>query len=171
MHQEFRLAYVPALDGIRGCAVLAVALSHAGYALGGHVGLDFFFVLSGFLITSLLIREWSATGDISLRQFYSRRAIRLGPALIAVLVTVCFYETFYRFYPDLQNIFLRSLYAIFYITNWVWAFNPDEHLGGLGALAALWSLALEEQFYLIWPIVFWVLSRWRSRPIHMSAFL
>ena len=94
-----QLGYQPALDGIRALAVLAVLLYHSGYAWmpGGFLGVDVFFVLSGFLITSLLLGEWSVRSTISLPAFYRRRARRLLPALFALLIGVCLVAA--RFIP------------------------------------------------------------------------
>src|SRR5262249_46555635 len=92
IHNRHRLGYVPELDGVRGLAILFVLGNHAPLGRfssllpGGFVGVDVFFVLSGFLITTLLVQEFDTTGSISLRQFYLRRALRLGPALIAMLI-------------------------------------------------------------------------------------
>ena len=83
-----RLHHIPALDGLRGVAVAGVLAFHVGHLTGGFLGVDLFFVLSGYLITSLLVLEWAATGTISLRGFWSRRARRLLPALLAVLLVV-----------------------------------------------------------------------------------
>lgn len=131
--------------------------------------MDVFFVLSGFLITSLLLREWVATGDLDLSQFYIRRALRLGPALLALLMAACLYETLYLPYPGVESIFVRSIYALSYFANWVWAFRPDEN--PLGSLDSMWSLAVEEQFYFIWPVTLLYLLRWRPRLIHLGWIL
>ena len=148
---DFHLSYIPALDGMRGFAVLLVVLFHSKFINGGYFGVDIFFVLSGFLITSLIIREWTITDNVDLRKFYLRRVRRLSPALIAVLVAACLYETLYFPYPGVENIFIRSFYALSYFANWVWAFQPSEN--PLGSLNGLWSLSIEEQFYIIWPAI------------------
>ena len=84
------LGYVPELEGVRGIAILFVMISHVSPLMpGGFIGVDIFFVLSGFLITTLLVQEFDRTGSISLRNFYVRRALRLGPALIALLIVLC----------------------------------------------------------------------------------
>lgn len=160
---------VPALDGIRGFAILSVVLFHSKFINGGYLGVDVFFVLSGFLITSLLLREWAATGAISLKHFYFRRALRLGPALLAVLIGACLYEILYLPYPGVESIFLRSFYALTYFANWVWAFRPGEN--PLGSLDPVWSLAIEEQFYLLWPVtLLWMLSS-RLKPAAVGSIL
>lgn len=115
--------------------------------------------MSGFLITSLIIREWTITANVCLKSFYFRRVRRLGPALIAVLVAACLYETLYLPYPGVENIFIRSFYALDYFANWVWAFQASE--SPLGSLDALWSLSIEEQFYMTWPAILIFLLRRR----------
>jgi peptidoglycan/LPS O-acetylase OafA/YrhL/lysophospholipase L1-like esterase len=148
---------MPALDGLRGLAVLAVVLYHAGLAAvpGGFLGVDLFFVLSGFLITSLLVLEWRARGRIDLPAFWARRARRLLPALLLVLVAVGLLD---RFGGDGTPQATRGdvLATLAYVQNW--------HLlaGGTGyfeqaalpsSLQHAWSLSIEEQFYLVWPIL------------------
>jgi peptidoglycan/LPS O-acetylase OafA/YrhL len=169
MQSDFRLSHIPALNGIRGFAILAVVLFHSAFLPSGYFGVDVFFVLSGFLITSLIIREWMTTGEVRLKHFYIRRALRLGPALIVVLIAACIYESFYRPYPGVESIFVRSFYALFYVANWAWALQPDPQ--PLGSLLALWSLSIEEQFYLIWPVTLVLLLRRRMRLSYIGLFL
>jgi peptidoglycan/LPS O-acetylase OafA/YrhL len=145
----FRLSYIPALDGVRGLAILAVVCFHSQLCRGGYLGVDIFFTLSGFLITSLLLKEWERYGTISWKRFYLRRVLRLAPALLAVLATACTFEMLYRPFPGVDHILMRSAYALSYFGNWVWAFHPADN--PLGSLDATWSLAIEEQFYLVWP--------------------
>jgi peptidoglycan/LPS O-acetylase OafA/YrhL len=152
-----KLGYIPALDGLRGVAVTLVVLHHADLLPGGYIGVDVFFVLSGFLITSLLLEEHEARGSISLTGFYMRRARRILPALAAVLlgylaVVALSGGTGFR------AVVLAGLFS----GNAVQAFvvpNPLAH-AGLG-LGHLWSLAEEEQFYLLWPVALIVLARTR----------
>jgi peptidoglycan/LPS O-acetylase OafA/YrhL len=152
-----KLGYVPALDGLRGVAVTLVVLHHADVLPGGYIGVDVFFVLSGFLITSLLLEEHDARGRISLIGFYARRARRILPALLALLLA-------YLAVVGLAGgSGVRAVaFAGFFTGNAVQAFvvpNPLSH-AGLG-LAHLWSLAEEEQFYLLWPVALVVLARTR----------
>ena len=145
----FRLTYRPALDGLRGVAILGVFAHHAQvpYLRGGFIGVDIFFVLSGFLITALLLQEADETGRISLRSFYIRRALRLFPALAVLLgAFVLFPRVFGMTRADAA---MASGAAAFYVSNWVRAFD----LLDLEALSHTWSLAIEEQFYLLWPPV------------------
>ena len=145
--------YVPALDGVRAFAVLAVVALHGGTHLnGGFIGVDVFFVLSGFLITTLLLQEWRARGDFRLRAFYVRRARRLLPALALTLVGVTVLVAAFAWYYDGGVRYgFAVLSVIFYAGNWVAAFTV--HQGALGPLTHTWSLAIEEQFYLLWPLL------------------
>lgn len=137
-------AYQPALDGLRGIAVAAVVAFHVGVLPGGFLGVEWFFVLSGFLITSLLINESQRSGTVGLRSFYARRAVRLAPALVLVLVANAAHSGVTN--DPLSGIF-GGLLSLFYIANWFNAFG-----GELGPLGHVWSLSIEEQFYLIWPL-------------------
>jgi peptidoglycan/LPS O-acetylase OafA/YrhL len=137
----FRLGYRPALDGLRGVAALLVMSFHfqiPGWS-GGFLGVDVFFVLSGFLITSLLLEEWQRSGTVCLRRFFLRRALRLFPALVLVLLVTAPFVS-YRW----------PLVALGYVANWALAFKFVT----FGPISHVWSLSVEEQFYLIWPIVF-----------------
>jgi peptidoglycan/LPS O-acetylase OafA/YrhL len=148
-------ARISAFDGIRAVATSAVLLYHAdfGWAQGGFFGLDIFFVLSGYLITGLLLAEYLHEGRINLRRFYHRRAKRLLPALFAVLTAVCLYVVV--FLPH-EAATLRGdvAAALLYVTNWWYIARGQSYFGGTGRpslLLHLWSLAVEEQFYLLWP--------------------
>jgi peptidoglycan/LPS O-acetylase OafA/YrhL len=149
-----RLGYVPALDGVRGIAIVLVVLYHAtGYPVGGNTGVDVFFVLSGFLITSLLLAEHAAEGAIDIQAFFIRRARRLFPALAALLVV------YLAVTADWVGVARYGLYD----GNVFQAFferRPDV----LAPLGPLWSLAQEEQFYLVWPLMLLLLLRAR-RPL------
>jgi peptidoglycan/LPS O-acetylase OafA/YrhL len=152
-----RLGYAPALDGLRGVAIALVMLHHADVLPGGYIGVDVFFVLSGFLITTLLLEEWAAQGRISLRGFYRRRARRILPALITLLLGYLVVVALAGG-SGIRAVALGG----FFTGNAVQAFaNPNPLAqNGLG-LAHLWSLAEEEQFYLLWPVVLILLARTR----------
>ena len=163
------MGYEPSLDGIRAFSVIAVMLYHANIAWlpGGFLGVEVFFVVSGFLITSLLIEERESTQRIDLKQFWIRRARRLLPALFAMLsataVCVAFYATDSA--PDFRRDMLPSLG---YFSNWwqIYAVDtPYFAASSLPVLRHLWSLAVEEQWYLVWPLLFTVLfgAKW-MRP-------
>ena len=168
--EDPKLRYVPALDGLRAVAVAAVFAYHAGldWARGGFLGVDVFFVLSGYLITALLVREWRTAGRIDLRRFFRRRARRLVPALVALLVAVSVAVPLLA--PD-QAYRLRGdvLSALGYLTNWRLIFENQSYFQAMGRpplLQHLWSLAVEGQFYLVWPLVLLVLlRRWDARRL------
>jgi peptidoglycan/LPS O-acetylase OafA/YrhL len=168
------LPYLPGLDGIRAVAVVAVLLFHLPARLlpGGFLGVDVFFVLSGFLITTLLLAELESTGRVRFGQFYLRRARRLLPALIAVLVvSTVLVLTVAR---DAASVFREdAIAALTYTTNWWYIFDSRTYFELLGRpplLQHLWSLGIEEQFYLVWPSVcFLVWRRWRRRGVAVFA--
>ena len=108
-----------------------------------------FFVLSGFLITSLLLKEWQNMGEISLKQFYARRALRLLPALFA-LIGVLIVATAILKPQKIAETLVNSLIAIFYLSNWARVFGWNDELGMLGHT---WSLSIEEQFYILFPLL------------------
>ncbi len=151
------LARRPALDGLRGVAVLAVLVYHLDLLGGGFIGVDVFFVLSGFLIGSLLDAELSTTGRIDLPRFWARRARRLLPALVVVGVAVAIWvhQT-----GDWETWPLRrdDLLATFgYVANWHFVLADTDYFAataGASPLLHTWSLAVEEQFYLLWPLLF-----------------
>jgi peptidoglycan/LPS O-acetylase OafA/YrhL len=162
------LSYLPSLDGIRGVAMLGILGVHAGVYLtaGGFFLLDSFFALSGFLITSLLIVEWHKRDTIKLGAFWARRARRLLPALFVMLIGVAIlYGIFVPAgtYPTLRG---DALSALFYFANWHYIVSGSNyfHMTGLTSpLIHTWSLAVEEQFYLVWPLVFLgVMKLWGS---------
>jgi peptidoglycan/LPS O-acetylase OafA/YrhL len=153
-----RLGYRPELDGVRAIAIIVViSIHYTNLPRGGLLGVDIFFTLSGFLITTLLMEEWQAEGSISIRSFYLRRYFRLFPGLAALMTAYVLYVVFLGH----ANVGLRlqgAGYAITYTSNWVMALNrpyPEWTIGHL------WSLAVEEQFYLIWPVILIVLARRR----------
>ncbi|MBO9521971.1 MAG: acyltransferase [Nocardioidaceae bacterium] len=152
------MEYRPELDGIRAFAVLAVVAFHAGLkpATGGWLGVDIFFVLSGYLITLILLREQDRTGAVSLRDFWVRRLLRLYPALLLTLVLGVFFATTLGDDGTFPGYLRTAAAAGFYVENFVWGLGGTE----LGSLGHTWSLAVEMQFYLVWPLVLiWMLRR------------
>ncbi len=152
--------YMAGLDGLRAIAVSAVILYHLnlGWAQGGLLGVGVFFVLSGYLITDILVSQWDRLGRIKFKEFWSRRARRLLPALLVMIVLVVGWVTLYD--PS-QLSALRSdvLAALFYVSNWWYIFHHVPYFARYGQpspLTHLWSLAVEEQFYLIWPLILWL---------------
>jgi peptidoglycan/LPS O-acetylase OafA/YrhL len=158
-----RLSYITGLDGIRAVAVMAVLFYHANSpgALGGFLGVETFFVLSGFLITSLLLAEWKSTNRIDLKHFWLRRARRLLPAVWLLLLTLPILAVIFA--PDaLPRLKEDVPAALFYITNWIYILREVPYFEAFGRpplLQQLWSLAVEEQFYLLWPLVLLALLR------------
>jgi peptidoglycan/LPS O-acetylase OafA/YrhL len=149
---EFRLGYRPELDGVRGISILLVLGLHFKPSItpGGYFGVDIFFVLSGFLITSLLLQEWARQDSIRLKDFYIRRALRLGPALAFYLVSLAAYAFLFLRSESAHEVYIGILWTLSYVSNWVMALRPNQ---ALSILAITWSLAIEEQFYLIWPLL------------------
>jgi len=144
--------HVAELDGIRGIAIIFVLLHHqlAPVSLtGGFLGVDLFFVLSGFLITSLLLGEFRRSATISVKNFYIRRLLRLGPAL-ALYLAASVLVTYHNQLIDLRRQLKLVAIAVFYSTNWRMAFGWDTNLD---PTAIIWSLSIEEQFYLVWPLL------------------
>ena len=165
------MGYEPSLDGIRAFSVIAVMLYHADIAWlpGGFLGVEVFFVVSGFLITSLLIEERESTRSIDLKQFWIRRARRLLPALVVMLSATAVYVAFFAkdSAPDFRRDVLPSLG---YFSNWwqIYAVDtPYFAASSLPVLRHLWSLAVEEQWYLIWPLLFALLfgAKWMRSKI------
>ncbi|HVB93025.1 MAG TPA: acyltransferase family protein [Acidimicrobiales bacterium] len=156
--RPIEFGFVPALDGLRAVAVLGVMLYHGGAPLvtGGFLGIDVFFVLSGFLITSLLLGEWAERLTIKLGQFWARRARRLLPALLVMLVGVAVYARVFATPGAFANLRLDSLSTLFYVANWHFIFGGGSYFN-LAAqpspLQHMWSLSIEEQFYIVWPPV------------------
>ncbi len=152
------MGYQPGLDGIRALAVAAVLLFHADFRWipGGFLGVDVFFVVSGYLITSLLLEERRGSMTNDLKQFWLRRARRLLPALLAMTTVTCTYAAV--FVPDaLYHLRRDVLAALTYSTNWWLIASHQSYFDALGRpplLRHLWSLAVEEQWYLLWPLVF-----------------
>ena len=151
------LPYLPALDGLRAIAVAAVIVYHldTNLAQGGFLGVEVFFVVSGYLITSLLLRELRVRHTVGLRAFWARRARRLLPALVALLVVVGAYVSLFA--RDVVGVYRGdALASLFYVQNWWQIFGDQSYFDSFGRpspLRHLWSLAIEEQFYLLWPLL------------------
>src|SRR5437879_3506322 len=165
-HPAGEKVYRPGLDGLRALAVIGVLLYHAGvhWMPGGLLGVDLFFVISGFLITSLLITELQRSGRIALAGFYGRRARRLFPALAAVLALAVGAMALFR--PgDLVRFRGDLLASVGYVANWWFIVKHQSYFVASGRPSPfqhLWSLAVEEQFYILWPLG--LIALWRSLP-------
>jgi len=176
-HAPARLGYIPALDGLRALAVVAVLLYHAdqSWIPGGFLGVDVFFVISGYLITCLLLSDWQQTHGIGLKRFWYRRARRLLPALFTMLFVVSLYAIL--FLPDvLDQLRGEVVSALLYVENWFLIFRDLSYFQSAGRpplLQHVWSLAVEEQYYLFWPLILMlVLTVWgKSRKALLIGVL
>jgi peptidoglycan/LPS O-acetylase OafA/YrhL len=145
---HFRLGYRPWLDGLRGLAILLVLAGHLQLLWGGFLGVDIFFVLSGFLITTILAEEWQRRQSISLKAFYVRRGLRLFPAFLTLLFILSFPVLWIQSADDAPARRAEVIVAGCYVTNWT-----SLHRTPMPTLGHTWSLSVEEQFYLLWPVL------------------
>ncbi len=168
MHPTSRLEFRGDIEGMRAVAVLLVVIGHAsiGWFAGGYIGVDVFFVISGFLITSLLTQELTATGTISIRQFYTRRALRLLPAstvvLLATVIAAWAWLSPLRFADTVKDVVASA----FYVINFRLAETGTDYLAASdppSPVQHFWSLAVEEQFYLFWPVLILLATLWSRR--------
>jgi peptidoglycan/LPS O-acetylase OafA/YrhL len=171
--------YLPGLDGLRAIAVTAVVAYHLGYgwAQGGLLGVGVFFTLSGYLITDILVGQWAARGRIKLADFWLRRARRLLPALFVMLAVVTVWVNGFArsFVPAFRGNVIAS---VFYVSNWWFIGQHSSYYSRFAPptpLDHLWSLAVEEQFYLVWPwvvlVMVWLASRRYRRRVPGSGLL
>src|SRR5690606_15484100 len=174
------LGHVPALDSLRALAVTLVLATHlwavfpfgpfdARWTRSGFLGVDLFFVLSGFLITALLLQEQRGKGAIGFGRFYLRRALRLMPAMALFFAVYLTYSHFNDWPPFGRRDFaFDSLEAtVLYYMNWRVLWNPL----GAADLTAIWSLSIEEQFYLVWPLLLTAFVGWRTRWDRVTIIL
>ena len=164
------IQYRPEIDGLRAIAVVSVIIYHADILINGHkmlaggfFGVDVFFVISGFLITSLMISEFDKTGIISISAFYERRARRLLPALLVVMVASLPFAWLYLLPSQLIDFSKSLLSSLFFGSNVYWHFSLQEYgveSSLLKPFLHTWSLAVEEQFYIVFPLVFLAMYKW-----------
>ena len=178
---SFRLGYRAELDGFRAVAILMVVFQHLRmfpeflqetpfYPGGGFLGVNLFFVLSGFLITVLLHQEYARWGKVNLKHFYGRRILRLYPALLVLIVVIALGAWSMSSFPVLVRWKSGNdwIYALFYLSNYAMAFNwmlPQS------PYSPTWSLAVEEHFYIVWPTLYILSLRLRSRPRSLALLL
>jgi peptidoglycan/LPS O-acetylase OafA/YrhL len=164
--QKFRESgRLPALDGLRAMAIGGVVAIHDGIARGGHLGVSVFFVLSGYLITGLLARQVLATGRMHFPSFYMRRVVRLVPALILALVGTA--AVTWGLYPT-HDILAGAGAAFTYTSNIFLTAGVNGHTT-FANFVWPWTLALEEQFYLLWPLLLWLLMRRSLQAAELAA--
>ncbi len=166
--------YLPGLDGMRALAVVAVMVYHANpnWLSGGFLGVEVFFVISGYLITLLLMAERERTGRVDLVDFWIRRARRLLPALFVMLFLLMAYMAIFK--DDVLGQVRGDIVAgLTYVSNWyqIWVGQGYSATGDFAPLRHLWSLAVEEQFYLLWPIVMLLLARGGTRKLARTALV
>lgn len=166
--------YMPGLDGLRALAVFAVIIYHlnVNWAPGGLLGVGVFFVLSGYLITDILISQWKQNGKIDLKDFWIRRAKRLLPAMLVMLIAVV---VWLALFDRSQLLSLRGeiVAALLYVSNWWLVFHEVSYFESFGPASPFghfWSLAVEEQFYLIWPLLLLLGLRYIPRRGKLLGF-
>jgi peptidoglycan/LPS O-acetylase OafA/YrhL len=168
------LAYSPALDGLRAVAVVAVLLYHLAvpWLRGGFLGVDLFFVLSGFLITSLLVGEYRSAGTIHLGRFWARRVRRLLPAALLVILAVCGWAALTAPSDRIWSVRGDALWTLGYAANWHFVLSGQSYFAQFSQPSPLlhtWSLAIEEQFYLLWPLLVLLAMRLRRGRVWVLA--
>jgi peptidoglycan/LPS O-acetylase OafA/YrhL len=162
--------YIPSLDGLRAASIAIVFLAHAGVSnmIPGGFGVTVFFFLSGYLITSLLVAEYDTYRSVSIKAFYLRRVIRLGPPLLITLIFASFLVLIGVAEGDLSPGAIFSQLFFYYNYYSLYVENAGD---GVSGLAILWSLAVEEHFYLVFPWIFLLLAAGRIRVRTLSVFL
>ena len=164
MATERGIRYIPAIDGLRAVAVIAVMLYHLGFNWipGGFLGVDLFFVISGYVITRLLLDSIQRSGGLDLRAFYVARIRRLLPPLVFMIITTTIVVGFWA--PDTMRRFLGDTpFALFGGMNWWLVFRQTDYFEAIGRpplLQHTWSLGVEAQFYLVWPLILLLVLRY-----------
>ncbi len=170
------IQYIPAIDGLRALAVIAVMFYHLGFSWipGGFLGVDLFFVISGYVITRLLLDSIAQSGGLDLRGFYLARARRLLPALLFTVVTTTIAIGIWA--PDTIKRFITDLpFALTGTMNWWLVARQQDYFESIGRpplLQHTWSLAVETQFYLVWPLIlYFILKRLGKNRIPFAALM
>ena len=169
------IQYIPAIDGLRAIAVIAVMLYHLGVSWipGGFLGVDLFFVISGYVITRLLLDSIQQRGGLDLRDFYLARIRRLLPPLVFMIVTTSIFVGLWA--PDTTKKFLRDTpFSLTGVMNWWLVFNQQDYFAASGRPSLLqhtWSLAVEAQFYLIWPLILLIVLKYLGKKLIPAAAL
>ncbi|UTH13253.1 acyltransferase family protein [Macrococcus equipercicus] len=173
MKSKNYLFYMPGLDGLRAISVIAIIIYHLNPAIlpGGFLGVDTFFIISGFLITTLLLKEHRETGTIRLTIFYMKRIRRLFPAVLLMIVTVFNYCLFFQ--PALIEQLRKDIVAVLlYVTNWWYIYDTVDYFQSFNPkpLQHLWSLAIEEQFYFVFPCMLLLFLTLNKRKLTLFYF-
>lgn len=166
-------AYRPELDGLRFVAVYVVVLFHAkiAHASGGFIGVDLFFVLSGFLVTNVILSEYDVDGRFSIGRFYARRVRRLLPAAVLAIVATCLVQVLMVSEPDRLSMIPDARAALLYYANWQFIADSNDYFGtavSSSPFLHFWSLSIEEQYYVVYPLLVLVLLvrlRWSQRRL------
>jgi peptidoglycan/LPS O-acetylase OafA/YrhL len=174
-----RIPYQPALDGLRALAIVTIMLYHGQlpWPRGGYLSVDLFFCLSGYLITTLLLAEWSQSARIDLKGFWSGRARRLLPALFLMLAGIAAYAALLAPAARLARMRWDALSTLLYVANWRFAvthLSYFDQFGDSSPLTHMWTLGIEEQYYLVWPLLLIAglyLARGRLRPLLAGTLL
>jgi peptidoglycan/LPS O-acetylase OafA/YrhL/CubicO group peptidase (beta-lactamase class C family) len=170
--QPGHISYLPGLDGLRALAVVSVTLYHAGFRVaGGYLGVESFFALSGFLITALLLAEHQRRGTIHITGFWLRRARRLLPAFLVTVLGTLLLAAF-LLPTELPALRDDALASLFYVMNWKLVASQQSYFDALARpslLQHLWSLAVEEQFYVVWPLLFAAGMRLLGRTVFLAG--
>ena len=173
------IAYRPYLDGLRALAVIMVFVFHANgtFMQGGFIGVDIFFVLSGYLITRVFLRRRESGSELGLSGFYARRSRRLLPAIFVMVSAVAMYEALYGSLLEASTRAREVVTTLLYVSNWNLIFQADEYFAAAAEASPLrhtWSLAVEEQFYIVFPVLLLVAlilgsRRWLWTPVFLGS--
>jgi len=176
-----KLNYRPDIDGLRALAVLSVLFFHAEFTFnekilfpGGFLGVDIFFVISGYLITSLLLKEIKINSNINFLNFYERRSRRILPALIVVIVSTLIFGLFFLSSAEYVDLNKSTLSAILFVSNFYFYFaeySYNHDLSMLKPLLHTWSLSIEEQFYIFFPLAIWIIYKYLKLNLRIFIFL